>query len=188
MTKPLFSKNKNDECYTPAYAVFPILEYLDKNEVIWCPFDTLNSNFVKVLKDKGFNVIHSHIQDNKNFFEYEPKCFDVIVSNPPFSNKKAIFKRALSFNKPFALLMSNLWLNDVAPYQLFKDKGLELLMFDKRIDFLNPNYELMSNNRVPFGCSYFCYKFLPKQIIMKELNKNNNNLIYDNNNLFKDFI
>jgi len=31
--------------------------------------------------------------------------------------------------------MTNTWLNDSAPKQLFKDKELQLLMFDKRIDF-----------------------------------------------------
>ena len=36
----LYSKGKNDECYTPAYGVEPIIKYLDKDKIIWCPFDT----------------------------------------------------------------------------------------------------------------------------------------------------
>ena len=90
----------------------------------------------------------------------------MIISNPPFTNKRLIFERALSFNKPFALLMSNTWLNDAAPKQLFKDKDLQLLMFDKRIEFNNN-----INNKITFSSSYYCWNFLPQQIIMEEINK-----------------
>jgi hypothetical protein len=86
----------------------------------------------------------------------------MIVSNPPFSNKRKIFERCLSFNKPFALLMTNNWLHEKAPKELFADKDLELLMFDKRIEYSR-------SKRVPFSSSYFCYKVLPKQIIMEKI-------------------
>ena len=45
------SKGKNDECYTYRYAVEPLLEFLEpyRNKTIWCPFDTEESEFVKVL-------------------------------------------------------------------------------------------------------------------------------------------
>jgi len=62
-----------------------------------------------------------------------------MISNPPFTNKRKYFERALSFNKPFALIMTNTWLNDAAPKQLFKDKELQLLMFDKRMKFISPD-------------------------------------------------
>jgi hypothetical protein len=35
--------------------------------------------------------------------------------------------------------MANTWLNDAAPKKLFKDIDLQLLMFDKRIEFIRPN-------------------------------------------------
>ena len=93
----------------------------------------------------------------------------MMVSNPPFSRKKKFFERALSFNKPFALIMTNTWLNDSAPKQLFKDKDLQLLMFDKRIEFTDPTGHV--DNKITFSSSYYCYNFLPKQIIMKKLDK-----------------
>ena len=74
-----------------------------------------------------------HIEYGQDFYEYEPKKWDCIISNPPYTNKRKIFERALSFNKPFALLMSNTWLNDSAPKQLFRNKQLQLLMFEERI-------------------------------------------------------
>ena len=77
------------------------------------------------------------------------------------------FERALSFNKPFALIMTNTWLNDSAPKQLFKEKDLQLLMFDKRMKFISPDGR--DNDKITFSSSYYCYNILPKQIIMEEL-------------------
>ena len=65
--------------------------------------------------------------------------------------------------------MTNTWLNDSTPKILFKDKDLHLLMFDKRMEFVNPNGQV--NNKITFSSSYYCWNFLPKQIIMKTLNK-----------------
>ena len=163
----MFSKGKNDECYTPAYGVLPIVKYIPKDWTVWLPFDTEESQFYKILKEKGFKIIRSHISEGKDFYSYEPEeHWDCIVSNPPFTNKKGIFERALSFNKPFALIMANTWLNDSAPKLLFMEKDLQLLMFDKRMKFENNG---VVNNKITFSSSYWCYKMLPKQIIMERL-------------------
>lgn len=159
----LYSKGNNDECYTPKYAVEPIIKYLPKDKIIWCPFDTEESEFVKLLRKNGLNVVYSHIDSGQDFYNYEPERWDIIVSNPPFTNKRKIFERCLNFNKPFALLMSNTWLNDSAPKQLFKDKDLQLLMFEQRVQFNNLK-------KITFSSSYYCYNLLPKQIIMEKLN------------------
>lgn len=166
----LYSKGKNDECYTPKYGVIPIVKYLDKNKIIWCPFDTDESEFVKVLKKEGFKVINSHIKYGQDFYTYEPEKWDIIVSNPPFTNKRKIFERCIAFGKPFALIMSNTWLNDSAPKQLFSDVDLQLLMFDKRMEFIQEDGQ--SNGKITFSSSYYCYDILPKQIIMEKLDKN----------------
>ena len=124
------------------------------------------SVFIKEIS-KNNSVVFSHINAGQNFYEYEPKNWDVIVSNPPFTNKRNIFERALSFNKPFALMMSNTWLNDSAPKQLFASKDLQMLMFDKRVKFNNSDGR--ANNKITFSSSYYCWNFLPKQIIMENL-------------------
>ena len=164
--KLMFSPGNNDECYTPHYGVKPILKYIPKKATVWCPFDTEESEFVKQISEQN-QVIHSHISEDQDFFEYEPESWDVIVSNPPFTNKRKYFERALSFGKPFALIMTNTWLNDSAPKQLFKDKDLQLLMFDKRMKFISPDGR--DNNKITFSSSYYCWNFLPKSIIMEEL-------------------
>ena len=43
----------SDEVYTPAYAVRPIVKYVDmlgRPSIVWCPFDTGESEYVKILR------------------------------------------------------------------------------------------------------------------------------------------
>jgi hypothetical protein len=167
----LYSDGANDECYTPAYGVHPILQYIPIGAVVWCPFDTEESQFVKLIREAGHTVLHSHISEGKDFMTYSPpEHWDVIVSNPPFGKKRETFIRALSFKKPFALIMTNTWLNDSAPKQIFTDgQDLQLLMFDKRMEFTQADGKV--SNKITFSSSYYCYNFLPKQIIMAVLEK-----------------
>lgn len=157
--KVLYSQGNNDECYTPRYVVEAILPYLDRSKTYWLPFDTDESEFVKVLRNEGISFVRSHIEDGKDFFSYEPEHWDMLLSNPTFTGKRQIFGRALSFGKPFALLMSNTWLNDSAPKVLFKERDLQLLLFRNRIHFNN-------QKKITFSSSFFCCDFLPKQIIV----------------------
>ena len=151
---------------TPRYGVLPIVKYLPKDKIIWCPFDKEDSEFVKVLTEQGYKVVYSHIENGQDFYTYEPKEWDILVSNPPFTNKRQIFERALSFGKPFALIMSNTWLNDSAPKQVFKDKQLQILFFEERMKFSNNG---VVQNKITFSSSYFCYNLLPKDIVMDRL-------------------
>ena len=163
----MYSSGNNDECYTPDYGVTPILKYIPDGVTVWCPFDKVESQFVQQIS-KTNPIVMSHLDCGQDFLQWEPEVhWDVIVSNPPFTNKRKFFERALSFNKPFALIMTNTWLNDSAPKQLFKEKDLQLLMFDKRMKFHSPDGR--PNDKITFSSSYYCWNFLPQQIIMEEL-------------------
>ena len=164
----LYSSGNNDECYTPDYGVSPILEFIPEGQVIWCPFDMQESEYVKQIS-KTNEVIYSHINNEQDFFIYEPNHWDMIISNPPFKGKRKIFERALSFHKPFALLMTMTFMNEAAPVQLFEDRGLQLLLFDKRIEFIQPNAK--QRGKITFNSSYYCWNFLPNDIMMRRLNK-----------------
>lgn len=165
------SSGKNDECWTERYAVEPLLEYLKpyKDKIIWCPFDTEDSEFVKVFQENGYNVVYSHIWNGQNFFTYEPDRWDVMISNPPFTGKREIFERALSFGKPFCLLMTVVWLNDAAPAQVFRGKDLQLLLFEKRMQFKGRQQK----EKINFLSVYYCWNFLPKQIIISDFSNRN---------------
>ncbi len=164
--KILYPQGKNDECMTLEYGVKPIIKYIPAGSTVWCPFDKDNSQFVIQLRAAGFNVINTHIDYGQDFYTYQPPQWDVIVSNPPFTNKRCIFERALSFDKPFALIAPMTWLNDAAPAHLFKDKGLQILSFDKRMKFLNNG---AVQKKITFMSAFWCYKLLPEQIIFEDL-------------------
>lgn len=156
---------EDDEFYTPKKLVDIIKPYIPTNAVIWCPFDTENSEFVKELSKQN-KVIYSHISDNKDFFEYEPtEHYDIIVSNPPFSKKLEIFKRLYELNKPFAIIMSMSVLNYNSINNFFVDKDLQLLIVDKKISFIKGRRGNM------FNSSYFCRQLLPKDIIFTHIEK-----------------
>ena len=69
-TQIVYSNGGGDEQYTPYYAVELIIPYIQhfKDKIIWCPCDTEESEFVKVLKENGFNVVNSHIDLGQDFF------------------------------------------------------------------------------------------------------------------------
>ena len=172
MKKALINYIKNgphDEIYTPPYAVQPILEYLPKNKIIWCPFDKEESQYVKILKEKGYQVIYSHKDNNKNFFNYEPEKYDIILSNPPFSLKDDILERCYQLNKPFALLLPITTFEGIKRGKLFRKYGLEVLILDRRINFLDYTHGKKIKGSNWFNTSYFCWKLLPKPLIFKEL-------------------
>jgi len=165
----LYSKGRNDECLTPRYAIEPLIKYIPKNWKIWCPFDKKDSEFVKIFLENGFKVIFSHIDNDEDFYKYEPSDdYDCIISNPPFTNKKLIFKRALELNKPFLLLAPCTWFNDSALSSLFEDgKEMQILFFNKRIKFKNNG---IIQNKITFASCFIGKGILPRQIIFEKLN------------------
>lgn len=167
--RELYNKIGNDENTTLDYGVYPILKYIPKDSVVWCPFDKEDSAFVRLISKQN-KVIYSHIDYGQDFFNYEPQeHWDCIISNPPFRNKRLFFERALSFNKPFALIMTNVWLNDSYSKKVYTNakRQMQLLMFDKRMKFNNPDGR--PNNKITFSSSYYCCDFLPKDLICEEL-------------------
>lgn len=158
--------NKNDERYTPPILVEPIIKYLKPDSTIWCPFDTKDSEFVIQLKEKGFNVIYTHIVDGKDFFKYEPKeQYDYIISNPPFTKKLEVLDRLYKLNKPFAMLLNIEILNYQVVGSFFLDKELQLLIVDKKVSF--------DGKTSSFNTSYFCHNILPKDLMFYHLEHNN---------------
>ena len=86
MKMDVVASSGNNEYYTPPYAIKPILKYIKPNSVIWCPFDTEESYYVKMLREAGHTVIATHIDSGGDFFTIEPPKCDYIISNPPFSS------------------------------------------------------------------------------------------------------
>ena len=158
----------SDEVYTPDYAVKPILKFLKPGSVIWCPFDTENSEYVKIFKEAGYKVIYSHIDNGQNFFEFEPKeDYDVIISNPPFSIKDDILRRLNELDKPYAILMPLPALQGQKRFKYLK--GSQALIFDKRINYFKDYKTKEIQKGISFASIYICKDFLPKDLIFEKI-------------------
>ena len=159
---------ESDEYYTPKEAVIPIIKYLKREMVVWCPFDTEDSEYVKCIQANGNKVIFSHIDNGENFFSFEPKeRYDVIISNPPFSLKDDILKRLDELNKPFAILLPLPTLQGQKRFEYLKN--CEALIFDKRINFYNDKEHRVMVKGVAFASIYICKNFLPEKLIFEKL-------------------
>lgn len=158
----------SDEVFTPAYAVKPLLKYLiNFKGTIWCPFDKEDSEYVKIFRENGYNVICTHIDNEENFFYYEPENYDIIISNPPFSIKDDILKRLYELDKPYAILLPvpSLQGQKRFPYM----KNCQALIFDKRVNYYMTPDKKQIQKGVSFGSFYLCKDFLPKDLIFEEL-------------------
>ena len=116
-----------DEQYTPRYWVEVLLPYIQhlKDKIIWCPFDREDSQFVRVLSENWFSVVHSHIDHWQDFFEYEPEKWDIIISNPPYKKKRSFWERCLDLKKPFCLLL---------PLNILSDSVINVTMRERERD------------------------------------------------------
>lgn len=163
---------KNDELYTPDYAIEPLIKYLidysqkiGKNLTIWECTDYGESNITSILEYYDFKVISTHIS-NFNFLTDKPTFdFDMIITNPPYSLKDEFLKKCYEYEKPFCLLLPLTTLEGVTRHRLFKKYGIDLLIFDKRINYMTTKKSCW------FNTSWFCWKVLPKQLIFERLVK-----------------
>ena len=162
------TNKESDEVYTPSYAIKPLLKYISKDKIIWCPFDTEDSEYVKILDNNGNKVIFSHIDNGQNFFEYEPEeNYDLIISNPPFSIKDMIIQRLDELKKPYAILLPIPALQGQKRFQYMKN--CQALIFDKRINYFKDKETKEIQKGISFGSFYLCKNFLPKDLIFEEL-------------------
>ncbi len=158
--------NIKDEYYTPRILVEPIIKYLTPGSTIWCPFDPKDSEFVLVLQENGFNVIHSHIWTGQDFFHFQPDVeYDYIISNPPFSRKLEVLERLYKLNKPFAMIMGLPVLNHQEIGNFYVGKDSQLLIFNKKISY--------DGNTSAFNSSYFCRGILDNDLTYEHLPHNN---------------
>jgi len=163
--------SEKDEYYTPEILVRPIVKYVKKGSVVWCPFDTDTSEFVIALRAAGHRVIVSHIWTGQDFFKWQPdEHFDCVVSNPPFTRKLEVLERLYRLGKPFAIVMGLPILNYQEVGEFFVEKQvrgqrLQLLIVDKKVSF--------DGQTASFNNSYFCWNMLPRDIIFEHLDHNN---------------
>ena len=152
---------KHDDYMTPKHAWEDIKQFIPKDKVIWEAFYG-NGDSGNHLTDLGFNVVHQEIDF------YDNNLGDIIVSNPPFSDCKNVMKRLAELDKPFILIMPSSKINTSYFRENFKDKGVQIIIPRKRIQFVKlvdgeipADYKSCCN----FDCFYYCYKIGLKESI-----------------------
>lgn len=193
----------NDNYGTPCYAIEPLKKYIDekranvlrqryesayasglnnipeweKEFTVWCPFDTQDSNYVKLLELWGYNVIFTHIDNNEDFFELATRQFiqnkiDFVVSNPPYSKKTEVLQRLFDLDVGFAMLVGVVGLFESQKrFEMFRDNSFEIMYFNKRVSFYADLDEEKPSANPPFSSVYVCRNFLPSQIVFETIKK-----------------
>lgn len=163
--------NKNDEFYTPRYAVKPLLKYVNKNMKVWCPFDTHRSLIVDELKNHGNEVVYTHLEMGCDFFKTNVQC-DVIISNPPYSLKGEVFERLFSLQKPFAMLVGVVGIFESQHrFDMFKNNTFEIMYMNRRISYFKNYDDEKPSLNPPFSSVWICSNLLPQKIIFEEILK-----------------
>jgi len=136
--KPPLRQGSPNDFQTPPEALAPLYPYLKKEWMIWeCAAG--QGKLVRELESKGYSVHGSDILDGCDFLSYSPPQFDCIITNPPYSIKQKFLGRCYGLGKPFALLLPLTTFETAKRQDLFKRHGLEVVFFDKRINFHTPS-------------------------------------------------
>lgn len=123
--------SRNDEFYTPEYAILPILKYLKPNSNVWCPIVSHIENWWDF-----FNMIGSEFSENR-----KPLIIDYIISNPPYSLKTEVFEKLFELWIPFAMLVWVVWLFESQKrFEMFRDNEFEIMYLNRRVSYFK-NYD-----------------------------------------------
>jgi len=136
--KPPLSTKFADDFQTPSIALNPLIPYLKREWIIWECAEG-KGYLTQELRSKGFNAIGTDILTGRDFLIWEPGKYDCIVTNPPYSLKERFLYRCYQLGKPFALLLPLTTLETAKRQILFRKYGVEIVLFDKRINFVTPS-------------------------------------------------
>jgi len=154
-------KNEND--YGTSKYIFGMLtDFVDKTKVIYEPF-YLDGKAKNYLNELGYdNVIHN----NEDFFEnYDKYDYDLIITNPPYTIKKRIFKKLYEINKPFIVIVPISTITKLFIKEIFKTdiERLQMIIPNRRMQFEKNGNQL---KRCYFDCVFLCYKMNLKSDIV----------------------
>ena len=142
---------------TPSYAIEPIIKYIPSNvKCIWEP-TAGKLNIVNVLAKNGYEVIatdkypqmdsigkHDFLEDSHSF------PYDMIIMNPPFKQMRAFIETLYKQDKPFMFIGPAHSINSIKRHKLFKNHGVSIISFDKRVE-----YECPDTHHCPYYSHWF---------------------------------
>ena len=112
----------------------------------------------------GYKVISTNKEDFDFLTDTPDFDFDMIITNPPYSLKDEFIQKCYEYKKPFCLLLPITSLEGKRRGDMFRENGIELIVFDKRVEFLEKKGNW-------FNTSWFCWKVLNKELNFEELKK-----------------
>lgn len=140
-SRKLGNNAQSDECYTPKAALSNLFPFLDETKTYYEATSGESTTIIEALTEGGFSIVGSGDTD---FFNCGPEdIYDGVVTNPPYSKKDKFIEHCYKLGKPFALLLP------VAAFQgqkrggLFKQYGIDALVYNRRVDFTgkrNPTF------------------------------------------------
>jgi len=153
-----------DDYATPASAWEAVAQYVPKGVTIWEPF-YLDGSSGDTWERLGWDVIH----DGTDFYTHTEAPGDVIISNPPYSDKARVFERLKQLDKPFMMLCPSSMLCTQYIRRTFGDDPdpLQVIIPRKRIQFLKSvEGEMIKPGACNFDCFYYCWRLnLPREIV-----------------------
>lgn len=172
--QPPMKQGSPDDFQTPKEALLPLIPYLKQDWKIWECAEG-KGNLVNGLIEKGFEVVATDILDSDrdhDFLNFEVGSFDCIITNPPFSLKQQFLERCYELGKPFALLLPLTTFETAKRQNLFKKYGLQVIFFNRRINFETPTGKNGKNSSSWFATAWFTWGLnLPKDLMFVELNR-----------------
>ena len=133
----------DDEWYTPDHIVERgLVPYLRPRSRLLACFDTSESAFVRVPTASGHQVTHHHINDGPggDFFALSDeylRTFDVVASNPPFSQRGRVLEKLFNSGANFLVLLGVAGLHEASRFSVFARNAhrLETLYFSRRVAY-----------------------------------------------------
>jgi len=154
----MYASSENDHYMTQKSTWDMISMYLPRDKVLWEAFygDGQSGNY---LRELGFEVIHESVDF------YTNNLGEVIVSNPPYSQKREVFQRLKELDKPFCMLVPTACIQTRYFQTLFGESDIQLIVPSGKIQF-----DRADTAPHPKGCSFYtcfvCYKMnLPRNNI-----------------------
>ncbi|KAH9260817.1 hypothetical protein BASA82_000130 [Batrachochytrium salamandrivorans] len=139
---------KEDNYATPRSAWEAVMHLLPKDKVFYDPF-WLDGSSGNHLKELGLNVVHTDTDFFTNQVDY-----DVVITNPPFSQKKAVLEKLLKDGKPFVMIMP-VSVVCTKMYSQFIDEGT-IVVPRSRIQFIRGG--TTTQGKCPFDSFYYFWK------------------------------
>jgi len=174
--KPPLKQGSPDDFQTPPEALIPLYPYLKQGWKIWeCACG--NKNLVMDLFNHGYWTVGTDIKTGHDYLTYEPDEWDCCITNPPFKYKQQFLERAYSLGKPFAFLLPLTTFETAKRQQLFREYGVEVILFDRRINFETPNK--IANSSAWFATAWFTWGLnIGQQLTFVELQKQNKHTLF----------